>query len=320
MVKYFSKHVYEIDIIDVYLKFETGIKKGSIKYPGEISPDEFLMRLRTSIEVILKPDRIDIEQLLKFNIPAVVTPRFNNGHYDFWFAFQLMVTNPRIIPLMLLYHLERWQNNISFLNTLEFNIIKLFELNRPAESDRHADYLFQWMYEMRKKYGYQSKQKQSKKNQVIDIPYINLTKEDISSGAEVNIQSTSILLVKEELIEPIAQVFKQFLFNAKEYKNLIAAFKGEQLKKPIELTCKVNEFGYLISKLKAEPLNCILNKVDKIRDWAVLNFKFFSSKPPNTEKPSPSYMRAALVGSRPPLKKRRKELDDLIQGLANRTK
>ena len=298
--------------MDVYLKFENGIKKGNIELSVEISPEEFLARLRTSIEVIVTPDGIDIDQLLKYNIPTVVTPQFHIGHYEFWFAFQLMVTNSRSIPLMLLYHLERWHNKIRFLNIIEFNTIKIFEKNKPINSDKNADSLFKWMYETRKEYGYATKQEQAKKKHVIDIAY-----EEINYKTHED-QLKKTIHFDESIIQPLAKILLQYLKNPKDQFELIKALNGEIIKKPIKIKCPMGEFGFLIGLLKNPPYFYLLNTLDNIRDWINLNFLFFDRRTNEFKKASDSYMRLALAGSKPPVRKRAKELRDLLLPLLMR--
>ncbi|MBK6953799.1 MAG: hypothetical protein IPH24_17640 [Crocinitomicaceae bacterium] len=190
MIKYFRKQVYEIDIVAVYLQIEKEINEGKIKYSSEISGAEYLERLKTSIEVILEPDGVDVDQLLALKIPVVITPRFHIAQYEFWFAFQLTVINYRKIPFMLLYHFERWQNNIHFLNLLEFQIDTIYEV--------------------------------------------------VAEKAEVREQPLTVL-IREEVIVPLAQIFKQFLFTPNDYEDLILALKGFNHLKAIKL------FGILAS-------------------------------------------------------------------------
>lgn len=323
MIKYFRKQVYEIDIVAVYLQIEKEINEGKIQYSTEITGEAYLERLKTSIEVILEPDGVDVDQLLALKIPVVITPRFHVAQYQFWFAFQLMVINYRKIPFMLLYHFERWQNNVHFLNALEFDIIDIFERNNPKEKNQNADALFSWMYEARKQFGYSTKSKSDNNNQVIDIKYeeadgrpetVDITDTVVAEEAKVSRQTITVL-IREEVIHQLTEIFRQFLFAQKDSEKLIKALKGNSLKKPIRLTCNISEFGYLISKLKAAPYSCILSRVDKLAAWGTLNFNFFSNRTGEYESASGSYLRAALVGSRPPGIKRRKELDKMLEGV-----
>lgn len=321
MIKYFRKHLYEIDIVAVYLQIEKEINEGKIQYSTEIKGEEYLERLKTKIEVILEPDGVDVDQLLALKIPVVITPRFHMAQYQFWFAFQLIVFNYRKIPFMLLYHFERWQNNVHFVNALEFNIIDIFERNIPKEKNQNADALFSWTYEARKQFGYSTKSKPDDKNQVIDIKYeeidgmpetVDITDTLVAEETKVSDQAITVL-IREEVTEQLTQIFRQFLYAQKDSEKLITALKGNSLKKPIRLTCNISEFGYLISKLKKAPYSCIFSKVEKLEAWGTLNFKFFSNRTGEYESASRSYLRAALVGSRPPEFKRRKELDKMLE-------
>ncbi|MBK9192729.1 MAG: hypothetical protein IPM77_15210 [Crocinitomicaceae bacterium] len=265
MVKYFNKHVYEIDILNTFISFKQNISNNTFEITANINAAEYLDRLWESIKVIVQPDDIDLDQMLQSKIPIVITPRYSLGHYEFWFAFQLMITNFRKIPLLLEYHLERWKGSIQFLNTLEFHILSIYEQNKPSNVENVTDTLYAWIVTRRKQFGFE-KIKNVEDAVIIDEFYNVEVKEFQSKDL------SKPLIMDQTILPDLLEILTKYLFDLNEKDKLEILLNGGSLTAPLKLNCFGNSIGFALITLKDK--GKIISTKSSIGVWLQNNFLF----------------------------------------------
>ena len=267
----FVKHVYDIDIVNIYHLLENKLSIDTSE-KGEVKKKDFLERLDSSIKHIIEIDKEnynlkvdDFESLPSY----VITPNNDFDNYIFWLGLFLLSNPSYKTNLILEYHHNRWVNKIKFLNCVEFYILDSITKNDYVKDELVLKTLAEWILSKRLAIGYSSsitnninnsnQSNKTKEKKDTDINKINQkeysTKENKSPEmGDESISSTEKKMFELKFSDKIVfdelLTFIKFYSNEVDDKKIKDALEFKSVKEKIIIHTKPKFFINIIKELE----------------------------------------------------------------------
>jgi hypothetical protein len=300
-MKTFVKHVYDVDIINIYHLLENKLSNDtSVK--GAAKKKDFLERLSYSIKQIIQSDKenYDLKEVDYESLPSyVITPKNNFDNYIFWLGLFLLSNPSYKTNLILEYHHNRWTNKMKFLNSVEFYILDRINKNDFIKDELVLKTVSEWILFKRLNIGYLSSNTDSSKDdtknkaktnknlilinknhyETEDAKSPEMCDESISSS-EKNI-SVSIVFA-DKVGEVLLSVLSLRLFDKKDFNNLEELLINGNSKGIIAISIPQLDFVCLFKDLIDAGGYIYIGNKRKVAKWICSNFK--TENTPNNSK------------------------------------
>ncbi|NUM51281.1 MAG: hypothetical protein HUU48_09205 [Flavobacteriales bacterium] len=332
----YGKHIYEVDIIGTFLNVEKIILSSREKYLLTISKKEYIVRLKENMEYLLTDKGIDVPFVLEHKLPVVIKPQIDSQSYEYWLALHLMTIDEEVIPLVLLFHYDKWNRSLRFINLVEFIVFRIFQINKPFSLKKKASTILNWITLMRYKYGYSlSPNKQPNKeggktknddalndeyksnSEIKTYPIIlpsngGPEKEndqlDTLSQYNLSILEQGISIDKE-IIKRLGKILIKKANDKKQLSVLISLLQGKSIENAIPFNCAGNTICDVFLRLK--DVQKIVNTKSHIGKWIKKNFLFKNNKKGYISL-TDSYIHQAMCGQKKPTRNSRIDISSLL--------
>ena len=291
----FVKHVYDIDIVNIYHLLENKLSIDTSE-KGEAKKKDFLDRLDFSVIQILSSNKEDYDinfKNYKSLPPYVITPNNDFDNYIYWLGLFLLSNPSYKTNFILEYHYNRWSNKMKFLNCIEFYIIDSVTNNDFIKDEMVLKTITKWVYSKRLVIGYFSsetnktnnsnqstKTKEKKNPDIIEINQIEYVQkvnkspemgDESVSSTEKNISAS--IVFADKVGEVLLSVLSVRLFDKSDYKNLEELLLNGKSNGLIGLSItKLDLIGLFKDLINTEAFIYIRNK-RKVAKWICSNFK-----------------------------------------------
>jgi hypothetical protein len=315
MIKSYTKHVYNVDAVTTFFKLKELVESGPELTKTGITKSEYIERLQFALEAYLKFEKHDIEVVLTNKLPIVVRPTNGIGQYESWMTFQLMITNHRLIPLMLDYHFQQWRHDSKFLDILEFHIIPMFDSKKPTELTLATDTIYHWLRSERKK--------QSSDSNVTKRSYDGLqvlTAEEIEEFDTLDIIMKPAINIKKELIDDLTEYIATGLQDPNQKEDLRLILQGKKPNNQCTIEWNRNYFGFVMYRLKEKDPGYILESDMKLAEWFSTHILFYDKETGKAKLAGKDYLKKCIDCTRRPIdedvNKIKVDIDNLLKKLA----
>jgi hypothetical protein len=128
----FVRHVYDLDIIEIFLRLKDKVKNSSLLVEGA-NPEDLIERWELSIKDYCKNNAIDFDGCLaKGNL---IVPN-KHGFYFIALVMKLQAIEYFKIPMVLDYQKGLASNKAKFIGIVEFNVLDSFNNNSPFNDSK----------------------------------------------------------------------------------------------------------------------------------------------------------------------------------------
>lgn len=300
-MKTFVKHVYDVDIINIYHLLDNKLSNDTSE-KGAAKKKDFLERLSYSIKQIIESDKgnDDLKVVDCESIPSyVITPKNNFDNYIFWLGLFLLSNPSYKTNLILEYHHNRWTNKMKFLNSVEFYILDRINKNDFIKDELVLKTVSEWILFKRLNVGYlfsntdsskdDTKNKAKTNKNLILINKKQYETEDIKSPEEgdplesaTENQLAPIRFSNKIVIDLFCEFIKEISGELDEMK-IITILNFKPSKNKIKLIVKLTDFLNVVKALQVNDYLIGGYGIQKIiAKWIHTNFEFsktFDYKP-----------------------------------------
>jgi hypothetical protein len=297
-MKTFVKHVYDIDLVNIYKLLDNKISNDTSE-KGAAKKKDFLERLSFSVKQIFQSNKenYNLKEEDYESLPSyVITPNNNFDNYIYWLGLFLLSNPSYKTNLILEYHFSRWVNKMKFLNCVEFYILDSISNNDFIEDELVVKTLSEWILFKRLNNGYPSSNTDTSENETSDKTKTNKkTKsnenlilinksyyetKDVNSPemGDESISSTektisASIVFADKVGEVLLSVLSERLFDKSDYKNLEELLLNGKSNGLIGLSItKLDLIGLFKDLINTEAFIYIRNK-RKVAKWICSNFK-----------------------------------------------
>lgn len=233
----YSKHRYEINIIECAYEVVQKMKAVKKRPENQISVEEYAFRLREAIQAYKRSIDFDPSASEAARKQAcIISP--THPAFDFWLALHLSIEEADEISMLLdAYNDGEFGLLENFLGHIQYLVIKIMKSNKLYDFKEQKKAVIEWVREQKAK---QKDQKNIKEPQTtINIEAINLIKNDVN--------------INVEIINQIVNLFQHLNFDA--FANFMHSnYPKEEPKKPNEDTSNYNNSTPVESSTKKEDL------------------------------------------------------------------
>ncbi len=128
----FVRHVYDHDIIEIFLRLKDKVKNSSLLVEGS-NPEDLIERWELSIKDYCKNNAIDFDASLDKG--TLIVPN-KHGFYIIALVMKLMAIEDFKIPMVLDYQEGLASNKTEFIGIVEFNVLGSFKNNSPFKDSK----------------------------------------------------------------------------------------------------------------------------------------------------------------------------------------
>jgi hypothetical protein len=128
----FVRHVYDLDIIEIFLRLKDKVKNSSLLVEGS-NPEELIERWKGVIKDYCENNEIDFEASLDKG--TLIVPN-KHGFYIIALVMKLQAIEDFKIPMLLDYQKGLASNKTEFIGMVQFNVLDSFSNNSPFKDSK----------------------------------------------------------------------------------------------------------------------------------------------------------------------------------------